>query len=156
MPKPPREALSRSLNRLGSAQSVVNKYRDTKKFLDLWIASTIFILTLVELISWNLQTDNTATITDVGDGYLVYWYPLMCSVSFLFMAIMFVVKSIRYIVCVYTVVASWLYLVTQFINTISILFSIPLGIYEICAQPVLLTGVVLLILIKIIKWATLK
>lgn len=147
MPKPPREALGRF------AKKVVTEIKsNSRNFLEFWIASSVFILAIIELVSWFFQTDNTAVIADVGDEYLVYWYPLLCSISFMFIGLMLVIKCIRYTMCIYTIIASWMYLVIQIINTICILFSVYFGFYELFAQPVILSGVVLFASLNFIRW----
>lgn len=53
------------------------------------MAYVIFIVTILEFISWRLSLGETATITNVGNNYLVYYQPLISSIIQLVFALFF-------------------------------------------------------------------
>lgn len=152
MPKPPKESLDNKSLSKRMAFSFVENIKSDRKCLDFLMASVIFIVAAIELLSWNLQTENVATITDYGDNYLVYYYPLLSSLTLTVFGLFFVLKTIRYKACIYSAVISWIYLTVQAINTISIFFSIGSDLYDTIVYPILLLSIISITLIKIIRW----
>ena len=75
MPKPPKESIGKRI--VSNAQNTIENPR---KCIDFFMAATIFVVAVLELISWQLAKGQTATITDVGNNYLVYYYPLLNTV----------------------------------------------------------------------------
>lgn len=120
--------------------------------LDFYMAAVIFVVSVLELISWKLQEGKEAVITDVGNNYLVYYYPLLNTLIIWFFALFFFLKILRYNSCIYTIIVSTVYFFIQSVNVSAFFFGFGMGLYETIAYPALLFGVIILTLTKIVRW----
>jgi len=120
--------------------------------MDFLTASIIFFAALVELISWKLQGVKQAIIIDPGDNYLVWYYPLLSTITIWLFSLYFIIKSFRFNVCVYTIIVSVSYFVLQSIALSAFVFGFGLDMYELIAYPCILYGILSLTLIKVIRW----
>lgn len=120
--------------------------------LDLYMASVIFIVSILELLSWHFSKGKAAVITDYGNNYLVWYYPLLSTCIIWFFSLFFFLKILRYNSCVYTSIVSSVYFLVQTINGLSFLLGFGMGIYEKIVYPLLLISVVVITLTKIIRW----
>ena len=167
MPKPPRETLGKikppkeTLGKIKPpretlGRKILSKLKETisnnKKIFDFLMAITIFNATAIEILSWTKNTDNVAIITDYGDYNLVYWYPLLSSIIILNFSFFFVLKVILYKSCIYSKIVTGIYFLVQIINVLSILFKITMNTYDLVVYPILLYSIILLILLKIVRW----
>lgn len=115
------------------------------------IASVIFILTIIELISWRLSLGAPAIICDPGNGYLLQWYPLLNTIGFFTISILFVLKLFLFSHCIYTEMVTVLYFLIQGFNLSALIFKFGSDFYDSIIYPVFVFSIILLILIKIVR-----
>ena len=120
--------------------------------LDVMMAMVIFIVTIIEFISWRLSFGKAATITDLGNNYLVFWYPLMSSLVIWFFSVFFLLKIIRYTHCIYTDIITVVYFLVQSFNISAYLFQFGSEVYNEYIYPVFLFTIIGLTLIKSLRW----
>lgn len=120
--------------------------------MDAMTAGTIFLLIVLEYLSWILQEGEPATITDVGNNYLVWIYPLLNTIGYFIVSIHFLIKSFRFNACIYTIIVSILYFIIQLITVFTFSFGWGMFIYETIVYPILLIGIVLLTLTTLTRW----
>lgn len=130
-----------------------NFISNKRKSFDLYMALSIFIVSAFELLSFAFQdSNNQPEFTSLGDNYVVYWYPLFCTIEFFVFSTFFLVKCLRYKSCIYTKTISVLYFLLQSINLISILVTVDYVTYLQLCSPLILVLIVLTCLIKFIRW----
>ena len=134
----------------------MNKFRellsDKVKRLNFLMSTVIFLVTLLEVVSWRLQEGKAATITDVGNNYLVYYYPLITTItiwlfSFFFFGIIFLYNA-----CIYTQLVRTMYFFVQTVNILAFTCGFGMQMYEIIAYPILLFGIIILTLTMVTRW----
>lgn len=125
------------------------------KIIDFIIASVIFALAILEFVSWRFCITESYNGEIKGSEYLLFLYPLFCTLGFLTVAIGKVAMSIRFKVCIYTKIVSWLFLAIQLLNLAS-LFLFDIKIYNILVYPIFVLGIIAIIIIKTISWALSK
>ncbi len=76
MPTPPAESIGGRL-----VSRLKENVKDKRKCLDFMMASVIFIVSVLELISWIFSQGEQAVITDPGNYYLIYWYPRLSTLT---------------------------------------------------------------------------
>jgi len=124
-----------------------------KKILDIWMGLVIFLSSFIEIISFFKPDDNNpAIITDTGDNYLLFWFPLFASLELFIFSLFFVFKAFRYSSCLSTKIISILFSFVQMISILSLVITLPVMIYITFTQPIILSIVILLISINFIKW----
>ena len=128
------------------------KTKDSRKFFDFIMASTVFVLVIIELISLYLQNSAKEIPSDYWKYYSIKTYQLLNTIAFWFVSLFFLVKIIRYKSCIDTKIMTWLYFAMQSINMIAIIFKsgfffYSLFIYHSCALLILV-----LIFIQILRW----
>lgn len=147
MPKPPKESIGQRI-----VANTRNTIKNPSKCLDFFMASTIFLAAMLELLSWNYAKGKTAVITDVGNNYLIYYYPLLNTIIIWVFSLFFLLKILRYKSCIYTQLVTIIYFLVQSINLSAFLFGYGTGTYEGIGYPLLLVGIVLLTLTKVVRW----
>lgn len=120
--------------------------------LDFLLASIIFLVSILELVSWRMQEGQPATITNPGNNYLIYWYPRISTATIWLFSLFFFINSFRFNACIYTKIVSVTYFLIQSISLAAFVFGFGMGIYETIAYPCLLYGIVCLTMIKVIRW----
>jgi hypothetical protein len=123
-----------------------------KIHLDFMMALIIFIVSIIEFISWRLSFGAAATITDVGNNYLIFWYPFLSSLVIWFFSVFFLLKIIRYEHCIYTDIITIVYFIVQTINILAFIFQFGIDLYNQYIYPVFLFTIMGLTLIKSIRW----
>lgn len=147
MPRIPNEVLQKART---SFQETI---KNDKKCLDFMMASVIFLVTIIELVSFFFPEDsNPAIFKSYGDKYLIFWYPLFVQLSLLLFSIFFVLKVYRYKACIYSKVISHLYLLICLINVFAIIFHIEIISYLSLVYVLVLNSIVVLTFLKICKW----
>lgn len=92
------------------------------RFMEYVSMFTIFIITGIQLIiPLFINENNPAVITDYGDNYLTWWYPLFTTIMFAIMGLFFFVKAWFFRSCIYTKIISTSFAIAQFTSLISIL-----------------------------------
>lgn len=127
------------LQRIRQLQRKVIKYN----LAGIALASVIFIVAGIELLSWKLQ--------DLKN----YWkiiYPILNTLVIWVFAFSYLLKLIFFKSCIYTKIVVVLYLVIQTINLIAIGFKINWKIYDEIVYPILIGGILLLTVIKFARW----
>jgi len=127
------------LQRIRQLQRKVIKYN----LAGIALASVIFIVAGIELISWKLQ--------DLKN----YWktiYPILNTLVIWVFAFSYLLKLIFFKSCIYTKIVVVLYLVIQTINLIAIGCKINWNIYDEIVYPILIGGILLLTVIKFARW----
>ena len=147
MPAPPKESIGGRI-----AAFMTTKTKDSRKFFDFIMASTIFVLVIIELISLYLQSSAKEIPREYWNYYALKIYPLLNTVAFWFVSLFFLVKILRYKSCIDTKIMTWLYFLMQSMNLIAIIFKsgflfYSLFIYHSCGLLILV-----LIFIKILRW----
>lgn len=148
MPRVPDESLGRKV-------PLKTKLKDisSKKLLDYSMALVIFVVSFIEMISFFIpDSNNPAIITNKGDNYLLFWFPLFATLELFIFSLFFIFKSFRYTSCLSTKIISLMFSFVQVISLISLLISCPVILYVVFLQPILLSTIILLILINFIKW----
>lgn len=127
-----------------------------KKSIDFIIAMLVFVLAILELISWWLSLGEAADIRDVGNNYLVKNYPLINTIGWCIVGFVLVVKSYRFKSCIYTKIVSWLYFIIQGFNLSALILEFGSDFYDKNIYPVFLFSIFGLIILKITRWVSLK
>lgn len=126
---------------------------DTRKSLDFTMALIIFLVSAIELLSFGFpDPNNQPQFTTLGDNYLVYWFPLFCTIQFWMFGCFFVFKVIRYKSCIYSKIISYMYFLMQSVNLLSILFSIGYKNYLELITPIFSLSIIFVAIIKCIRW----
>lgn len=127
-------------------------FTDNKMCLDFMMASVIFIVTILEFISWRLSIGEPATITDRGNEYLVFYSPLMSSIIQLIFSLFFLIKIFRYKSCVYTEMITLVYFFIQVFNLSAYLIQFGGEFYDRYIHPTFLFTIIGITIIKIARW----
>lgn len=115
------------------------------------MASVIFIVAVIELYSYWLCVSENYVGEIKGSDYLIYGYPLSTTaVSFIF-SLYFVLKTIKFKVCIYTVLTTWIYFCIQLFNLIALIFTIGWDAYNVFIYPFLLCSIMGITLLKIVR-----
>lgn len=146
---PPRESIG---NKLSNAIKL--NFTDNKRCLDFMMASVIFIVTILEFISWRLSIGEPATITNHGNEYLTFYYPLMTSITQLVFSVFFLMKIFRYRACVYTELITLVYFFIQVFNLSAYLIQFGGEFYDRYIYPTFLFTIIGITIIKIARWFT--
>lgn len=148
MPRIPDESLGKKTSLITKVKEISNK-----KILDYSMALVIFLVSFIEIISFFIpDSNNPAIITNKGDNYLLFWFPLFATLELFIFSLFFIFKSFRYTSCLSTKIISCMFSFVQVISLISLLISFPAITYVIFIQPILLSTIILLISINFIKW----
>ena len=124
-----------------------------KKLLDYSMSLVIFLVSVLEIISWfKPDVNNQAKIIDYGDKYLTFWYPLFTTLELFVFGLFFLFKAFRYASCLNTKIISILFLSTQTITLINVIFPYSLSLYINLTQPIILSVILFLTLLNFIKW----
>lgn len=123
-----------------------------KRCLDFMMASVIFIVTILEFISWRLSLGETATITNVGNNYLVYYQPLISSIIQLVFASFFLMKIIKFRSCIYTESITIVYFLIQLFNLSAYIIQFGGEFYDHYIYPTFLFTIIGITLIKALRW----
>lgn len=147
MLKPPDESIGRRL-----VSRLTENLKDGHKKLDFMMSFVIFLASIVELLSWRMQTKATAVVLDAGDGYLLFWYPFLSTLTIWIFSWFFLVKILRYRACIYSQLVSIIYWLVQTINVSAFVFQYDIDLYDRVVYPMLLCVIVLITIIKLIRW----
>ena len=147
MPAPPKESIGGRL-----AATLKNKVKDSRKFFDFIMASTIFILVLIEIISLYLQSNASEIPQQYWDSYALKIYPILNTVAFWFVSLFFLVKILRYKSCIDTKIISYLYFTMQTINLTAVLFKTGFFFYSLFIYQSCALLIIVLIFIKFLRW----
>lgn len=126
--------------------------KDNRKFFDFIMASTIFVLALLEIISLYFQAKSEPLPKEYWDSYALKIYPLLNTISFWFVSLFFAAKIIRYKSCIDTKIITWLYFLMQTINLIAIVFKTGFFFYSLFIYHSCVILILVLITIKILRW----
>ncbi len=121
------------------------------KTIDFFIASIIFILALIEFVSWNFCNHEYYEGEVKGSEYLLFWYPLFCTLGFLTVAIGKVLMVMKFKACVYTILVSWVFLFIQLFNLSALFFHFGVDIYNLYIYPIFLITIFGLISLKVCR-----
>lgn len=121
------------------------------KTLDIMIASEIFLLAILEYVSWLVCNAENYNGEIKGSDYLIYQYPLFCTLGFFIVAIAKVFKTLRFNLCIYTIVVSWIFLAIQLINLSALIFRYGSEIYNDVIYPIFLFTIFGIIILKSIR-----
>lgn len=127
-------------------------FTDNNRCLDFMMASVIFIVTILEFISWRLSIGEPATITDRGNGYLVFYYPLITSIIQFVFSSFFLIKIFRYKSCIYTELITLVYFFIQIFNLLAYIIQFGGEFYDTYIYPVFLYTIIGITLIKALRW----
>ena len=125
---------------------------DNKKCLDFLMASVIFIVTILEFISWRLSIGEPATITNSGNEYLTFYYPLMSSITNFVFSLFFLIKILRYKSCIYTELITLVYFFIQAFNLSAYIIKFGSEFYDLYIYPTFLFTIIGITIIKILRW----
>lgn len=127
-------------------------YRNKVHELDFLTASIIFIQTVLYLVSWQLEKGKAAVICDPGNGYLINFYPRLCTWSFWFFALYFFLKIFRFKACIYTIIVTVFFFIIQTVGVLAFEIGFDVAVYDEIVEPVILISIVILTLIRAIRW----
>lgn len=123
-----------------------------KIILDFSIAAIIFMVAILELISWHFSAGKPATIIDVGNNYLIYFQPLFSTCVIWLFSLYFLFKIFRFKMCIYTEIVTVMYFAVQTFNLSAYIFQFGLDFYNQYIYPFFLFSIIFIILIKVIRW----
>lgn len=112
------------------------------KTIDFLMASIIFIVAFIEPISFVL------VYLDLKD-YLVFWYPLLNTISLLLFGLYFLGRIIRYKSCIYTKIIVVIYCIIQAFNLSSLLIKFGFTFYSELIYPLFIITIFGITQIKI-------
>lgn len=121
------------------------------KTLDIMIASEIFLLAIFEFISWVVCNSEDYKGAVNGSEYLLFWYPLFCTLGFLVVAICKVIKCYRFKMCIYTIVISWIFLIIQIFSLSALFLQYGIEVYNDIIYPLFLFTIFGIIILKSIR-----
>lgn len=147
MPTPPAESIGGRL-----VSRLKENVKDKRKCLDFMMASVIFIVSVLELISWRFSQGDQAVITNPGNNYLVYWFPLMSSLTVWVFSLFFLLKIFRYKACVYTKLVTIIYFSIQTFNISAYVLKFGSKLYNDLIYPVFLFSILGLTFLKVLRW----
>lgn len=133
-------------------KKIILNFTDNKRCLDFLMASVIFIVTILEFISWRLSIGDTATITDHGNGYLTFYYPFITSIIQFVFSLFFLIKIFRYKSCIYTELITLVYFFIQIFNLLAYIIQFGGEFYDRYIYPVFLYTIIGITLIKALRW----
>lgn len=112
------------------------------KTIDFLMASVIFIVAFIEPISFIL------VYLDLED-YLIFWYPLLNTISLLLFGLYFLGRIIRYKSCIYTKIVVVIYCIIQVFNISSLLVKFGFVFYSELIYPLFIISILAITQIKI-------
>lgn len=115
------------------------------------IASEIFLLAILEFISWIVCNSEVYKGAVNGSEYLLFYYPLFCTLGFLVVALAKVFKTLRFNLCIYTIIVSWIFLFIQVFNLSALFLHYGVEIYNGFIYPAFLFAIFGLIILKSIR-----
>ena len=121
------------------------------KALDIMIAGEIFLLAILEFISWIVCNSEDYKGAVNGSEYLLFWYPLFCTLGFLSVAICKVIKCYRFKICIYTILISLVFFIIQIFNLSALFLHYGVEIYNDFIYPTFLFTIFGLIILKSIR-----
>lgn len=124
------------------------------KTLDFIIASGIFLLAVLEFISWRLMETENYTGLVIASNYCLDLYPKLNTLGFLIVAIGKVAMSHRFKACVYTKIVAWLFLLIQLLNLSSLLIKFGSNVYSDIIYPIFLFSIIFIIFLKFLRWGS--
>lgn len=124
------------------------------KTLDIMIASEIFLLAILEYISWLVCNAEDYHGEIKGSDYLIYYYPLFCTGGFLIVALGKITKCYRFKMCIYTIIISWVFLIIQILNMLALFTKFGIELYNTIIYPIFLFTIIILGFIKFIRWGS--
>lgn len=121
------------------------------KTLDFIIASEIFLLAILEYISYLFLINDDYTGESIGSNYEINIYPLLNTIGFFIVALCKVFKTKRFNLCIYTILVSWIFFSIQLINLSVIIFKYGFDIYNDVIYPIFLFTIFGLIILKSVR-----
>lgn len=148
MPTPPKESIGGRL-----MANLTQNIKDKKKCFDLMMVTVIFLLAIIELKSLYAWYKSTEIIPEIyWNYYALNEYPFYNTLGFFAVSLFFLLKIFRYNSCTDTKIITTLYFSIQFINVLFVVFKFGAAWYTEIVYPLILTAIVVLILIKAIRW----
>jgi len=126
------------------------------KTVDFLMASVIFVVTLIEFISWRICVNENYLGEVKGSDYLLSIYPMANTLVIFIFASYFIFKTFRYKLCIYTILVTWIYFLIQLFNILALSLKFGMRFYSEVIYPSFLFSIFGLILIKIIRWVSFK
>ena len=147
LPVPPIETIKSTAKRFAAV------IKNNHACFDFFMMLTIFLVTLIELISLYLRGNTSLCHLDAEKcDYLVNTYPLLMQITICIFATFFILKIFRYKSCIYTQATTILYSLIQLISLIFIIFKFGVYYYDLIVYPIFLYLTLSLIIIKTIRW----
>lgn len=126
------------------------------KTLDFMIASEIFLLAILEYISYLFLINENYNGITIGSRYDIEIYPLLNTIGFFIVASIKVFKTKRFNLCIYTIIVSWIFFLIQLINLSVIIFKYGFEIYNDVIYPIFLFTIFGLIILKSVRLCSQK
>lgn len=126
--------------------------KSLKSGIDWAMALIIFLVSIIELISWRLSFGQAANITDIGNGYLIWYYPLLSSLTIWLFSVFMLLKIIIFSHCIYTNIVTIVYFLIQTLNVSAFFFQFGGDFYNRIVYPIFVMSIIFIILIKIVRW----
>ena len=159
MPVPPNESMNPKTaftKAMVPIRNVVANIKDKKKCFDLMMATIVFCLTAIELISLHYQTHSATIPQQYWDYYALNQYPLLATISTWLVALFFLLKILRYNSCWDTKIITILYFLLQTINILATVTKFGSPLYFTVVYPLLLVSIIVLIITKAVRWCISK
>lgn len=121
------------------------------KILDYMIASEIFLIAILEYISYLFLINENYDGVTIGSRYDIEIYPLLNTIGFFIVALCKVFKTKRFNLCIYTILVSWIFFTIQLINLSVIIFKYGFEIYNDAIYPIFLFSIFGLIILKSVR-----
>lgn len=147
MPTPPAESIGGKI-----VSQLKDTFKNNKKCFDFFMGSAIFIVSIIEFISWRLSQGEQAVILSPGNNYLVFWYPFLSSLTIWVFSLFFLFKILRYKACIYTQLVTIIYFIIQWFNLSAYLFQFGSKTYNDIIYPVFLFSIFGLTFLKVLRW----
>lgn len=119
--------------------------------LDIMIASEIFLLAILEYISYLFLINDDYKGLTIGSNYDIEIYPLLNTIGFFIVALCKVFKTKRFKLCIYTILVSWIFFLIQLINLSVIIFKYGFEVYNDVIYPIFLFSIFGLIILKSVR-----
>lgn len=120
------------------------------------MALIIFILAILEFISYLYCYGENYTGEVKGSEYLLDIYPKITSIQLFAVASYFFLKLFRFKLCIYTILVTIIYFTIQSYNLLAVFLKFGTEIYDNFIYPLFLFSIFGLTLIKIVRWASYK
>lgn len=126
------------------------------KTIDFLMASVIFIVALLDFVSYLYCYNENYKGEVNGSNYLLDISPKITAIQWFIVSLYFFLKLFRFKLCIYTICITIIYFIIQIFNLLAVFLKFGTEIYFNFIYPFFIFSIFGLTLIKTIRWASVK